>query len=57
MIRQHDSLQVEDGALRGVTGDEQGKAPHFSKRKCGVWKTIKAFLSTKLVNLLILIYL
>ena len=54
MRRQHYSLEAEDGVLRGVTGDEQGKAPHFSKRKCGVWKTIKAFLSTKLVNLLIL---
>lgn len=57
MNRQNNSLEAEDGALRGVTGDEQGKAPHFSKRKCGVWKTIKAFLSAKLVNLLILIRL
>lgn len=57
MNRQNYSLEAEDGVLRGVTAYEYGKAPHFSKRKCGVWKTIKAFLSTKLVNLLILICL
>lgn len=57
MNRQHDSLQAEDGALRGVTAYEYGKAPHFSKRKCGVWKTIKVFLFEKRINLLILIRL
>lgn len=57
MRRQHYSLEAEDGVLRGVTAYEYGKAPHFSKRKCGVWKTIKALLFAKCINLLILICL